>query len=149
MKSPTGNKVDAETANTTVSIDEGVPANTVVYTPVSADPARGTITYALTGADAKLCTINSSTGVVTINDVPEFVNKSRYKINIVSTDSNNVSTAQSVNIDINPIDLDVNDLPPPPLTEAYSAYIVKNSLDNDKKNKLANDAEPKTLKPKK
>ena len=58
------------TSPTTASFSENLPAGATVYTAVATD--SNSITYSLTGTDASLFTINSSTGVVTINGRPNF-----------------------------------------------------------------------------
>src|SRR5262249_58430449 len=60
------------TSATTATVAEGTSTSTVVYTASATDPAGGTVTYALTGADAAAFTINSSTGAVTFNASPDF-----------------------------------------------------------------------------
>src|SRR4029077_4894466 len=69
------------------------------------DPAGGTVTYALTGADAAAFTINSSTGAVTINASPDFETKSSYSFNVKASDASGQFTTQAVT-------LSINDLPP-------------------------------------
>jgi hypothetical protein len=93
------------TSPTTASVNEGVAAGTVVYTVVAADPAGGTVTYSLTGTDATAFTINATTGVVTINSVPDFETKSSYSFTIRASDPSGAFNMQAVT-------LNVNDLPP-------------------------------------
>ena len=42
----------------------------------------GTVSYALTGADAAAFTVNSATGAVTFNSTPDFETKSSYSFNV-------------------------------------------------------------------
>ena len=49
----------------TVSVAEGTATSTVVYSAAATDISGGTVTYALTGADAASFSINSSTGKIT------------------------------------------------------------------------------------
>src|SRR3954462_2972444 len=66
----------------TAAVNEGVAAGSAVYTAVAADPAGGTVTYALTGTDAAAFTINASTGIVTINNTPDFETKTSYNFTV-------------------------------------------------------------------
>jgi hypothetical protein len=93
------------TSPTTANVNEGVAAGTIVYTVVAADPAGGTVTYSLTGTDAAAFTINSTTGVVTINNSPDFETKASYNFTIKASDPFGAFNTQSVT-------LSVNDLPP-------------------------------------
>ena len=93
------------TSSSSASINEGVPAGTTVYTAIATDPAGGTVTYALTGTDAAAFTINSTTGVVTVNYVPDFETKSSYSFNVRASDPGGLSSTKAVTID-------VTDLPP-------------------------------------
>src|SRR6185295_18568638 len=66
-------------------VTEGAAAGTTVYTAAASDVAGGTVSYSLSGADAASFTINSSTGVVTINAIPNYETKSSYAINVVAS----------------------------------------------------------------
>lgn len=83
------------------TINEGVSAGTTVFTAVAADPAGGTVIYSLTGTDASAFTINSSTGVVTINASPDFETKNSYSFNVRARDSSNVASIQAITVGIN------------------------------------------------
>ena len=109
---------------TTTSINEGIAANSVVYTTIAVDPAGGTVTYSLLGTDASAFSINSSTGVVTINNVPDFEIQSSYTITVKASDSSGSFTTQTVTIN-------VNDLPPvisSPTTASINEGIAANSV---------------------
>ena len=58
------------------SVAEGAIAGTTVYTAAASDVAGGTVVYSLTGADAAAFTIDSTTGVVGINAIPDYETKS-------------------------------------------------------------------------
>jgi hypothetical protein len=67
------------TSGSTASVTEAVSANTVVYTEIASDPDGDTLTYSLVaGGDASAFSVNSSTGVVTINNAPDFETRSSY-----------------------------------------------------------------------
>ncbi len=89
----------------TASVNEGVAAHSTVYTAVAADPAGGTVTYSLTGADAAAFTIDANTGVVTINVSPDFETKSSYNFTVKASDPSGAFNTEAVT-------LSVNDLPP-------------------------------------
>jgi len=58
-----------------------------VYTATATDPDAGTtLTYSLDGADADLFDIDSSTGVVTFKEAPNFEAESSYSIDVVVSD---------------------------------------------------------------
>jgi hypothetical protein len=102
------------TSGSSGSIVEGVPAGTVVYTATATDPAGGTLTYSLSGTDASSFTINASTGVVTINSIPDYETKSSYSFNVLASDST-LTSSQGVIISV----IDVA----PTITSASSAFI--------------------------
>src|SRR4029079_9288296 len=74
------------------SVTEGAAAGTTVYTAAAGDPAGGAVSYSLGGTDAAAFTINSTTGVVTINGVPNFEGKSSYSFDVVASDGTLSST---------------------------------------------------------
>src|SRR6185436_9341686 len=89
------------TSGTTASINEGAAANSTVYTAVAADPATGTVTYSLTGGDSAAFSINSSTGVVTINAVPNYETKSSYTFDVKAADASGAFSTQTVTVTVN------------------------------------------------
>lgn len=93
------------TSSSNASINEGANAGTTVYNTIAADPGGGSVTFALTGQDAAAFTINSSTGVVTINNVPDYETKSSYNFSVKASDAYGAFTTVGVT-------LSVNDLPP-------------------------------------
>jgi hypothetical protein len=94
--------------NVANAIDEGAAAGTVVYTAAAADPAGGTITYALVdGGDASAFSINASTGIVTINATPDFETKSQYSFTVKASDPSGAFSTKTVTLAIN----DINEAP--------------------------------------
>src|SRR4029077_1400933 len=91
----------AITSGTTASINEGAAANSTVYTAVASDPATGTVTYSLTGGDSAAFSINSATGVVTINAVPNFETKSSYSFDVKASDASGAFSTQTVTVTVN------------------------------------------------
>ena len=82
------------------SVTEGVSAGTVVYTAQAREPGGGTVTYSLSGADASAFSINSATGVLTINAVPNYETKSSYNVTVTATESSFLSNAKAVTINV-------------------------------------------------
>ena len=70
-----------------------------MYTAVASDVAGGAVTSSLSGTDAGSFTINSSTGVVTINAIPNYEAKSSYSINVVASDGT-LSATQAVTVSV-------------------------------------------------
>src|SRR5258708_7010497 len=88
------------TSATTATVAEGTSTATVVYTASATDPAGGTVSYALTGADAGAFTINSATGAVTLNPLPAHATKSSYSINVKASDPSGANNLQAVTINV-------------------------------------------------
>ena len=105
------------TSATTATVVEGIPAATVVYTASATDPAGGTVTYALTGADAGAFTINSSTGAVTFNSSPDFETKSSYSFDVKASDPSGAFNTQAVTLSVTDV--------APSITSATTATVVE------------------------
>ena len=89
------------------AINEGVPALTAVYTAIAADPAGGTVTYSLVPGinDDAVFTINASTGVVTLNAIPDYETKPSYTFTVKARDAFGDASTKTVT-------LAINELPP-------------------------------------
>ena len=75
---------------TTADVDEAVSALTPVYTAIATDPAGGTVTYSLVSGlqdDAAAFSIDASSGVVTINAIPDFETKPSYSFTVQASDA--------------------------------------------------------------
>src|SRR4029077_4019067 len=84
------------TSGTTASVNEGAAANSTVYTAVASDVAGGTVTYSLVaGGDSGAFSINSSTGVVKINAIPDFETKSSYSFDVKASDASGAFSTQT------------------------------------------------------
>ena len=94
-------------SGSTASVNEGVAANTTVYTAAAADPAGGAVSYSLVGADAAAFSINSTTGVVTINGTPDYETQSSYSFDVKASDPSGLFNTKTVTINVN----DLNDAP--------------------------------------
>ncbi|NNC98270.1 MAG: tandem-95 repeat protein, partial [Gammaproteobacteria bacterium] len=85
---------------------------TTAYDANATDPDGNSITYGLTGTDASLFTINSSTGVVSFINPPDFENPGDsdgdnvYDVNVTASDGS-LSVSQGVSITVT----DQNDAP--------------------------------------
>ena len=80
------------------------PAGTLVYTAVATDADNlGALAYSLSGTDASLLNINSTTGAVTLKNTADFATKPSYSFNVVASDGTNTTskavlvTVQTVN----------------------------------------------------
>src|SRR5678815_4078319 len=90
-----GNSAPVISSGTAGSVTEGATAGTPVYTAV----AGGSVTYSLSGADAGAFSIDSNTGVVTINAIPDFEAKDSYSIDVVASDGI-LSASKAVTISV-------------------------------------------------
>src|SRR5207253_1273869 len=88
------------TSATTATVAEGISTATVVYTAAATDPAGGTVTYALTGADAASFNINSATRSATLLPSPDFETKTSYSINVKASDPSGANNVQAVTINV-------------------------------------------------
>jgi hypothetical protein len=108
-----------------------VPENTTTIGTVTATDADGdTLTYSLTGDDASLISIVSSTGALTFNTAPDFENPSsasgdnNYSITVVASDG---SATGSVGIVVSVTDVDEDTNSAPTITSSASYSVEENS----------------------
>ena len=90
------------------SIDENSGAGLAIYTATAEDAGddiSGGVTFALAeGSDTSL-SIDTVTGVVSLNDNPDFEGQSQYSFTVVAVDAaGNESAGQSITLDINNLD---------------------------------------------
>ena len=85
----------------TANVNEGVTAGTVVYTAAATDTLGLPITYSLTGQDAGDFSIGATTGIVTIDAVPDAATKNTYDFGVVASDAPGASATQDVTLTIN------------------------------------------------
>src|SRR6185503_7471284 len=90
----------AITSGTTASVNEGAAANSTVYTAVASDVAGGVVTYSLTGGDSAAFSINSATGVVKINAIPDFETKSSYSFDVKASDASGAFSTQTITVSV-------------------------------------------------
>ncbi|WP_348256328.1 cadherin domain-containing protein [Leptolyngbya sp. PL-A3] len=93
----------------TGSVAENAAVSTVIYTATATDtdfaPGTQSITYSLSGTDAALLNINSSTGIVTLKNSADFETKSSYSFNVVATDAaGNASAPRAVVVSVTNVD---------------------------------------------
>ena len=75
------------TSGATGSVAENAAISTVVYTATATDVEAGTtLAYSLSGDDAALFNINSSSGAVTLKASADYETKPSYSINVVASD---------------------------------------------------------------
>ncbi len=95
------------TSSTTAEVNENIEVGSTVYT-VTADDGSGTgvkaNSFAITGTDAGLLTLDSKTGEVTIDAIPDYETKSSYSFTVAATDEVNNTTTKDVTLSINNID---------------------------------------------
>jgi hypothetical protein len=94
-------------ASNTTSVNENSGAGQVVYTATaddSLDISAG-VTFSLSGFDADAFSIDSTSGVVTLNTNPDYEVQSTYSFAVIATDAaGNESAEQSITLDINNLD---------------------------------------------
>ncbi|MDP2507299.1 cadherin repeat domain-containing protein, partial [Oceanobacter sp. 3_MG-2023] len=83
------------------AIDENSGASSVIYTAATDD---ATAVYSLSGADAALFSINSSTGEVTLLADADYETKSSYSFTATATDGAGNHTDQTVTLAVNNLD---------------------------------------------
>ena len=85
-------------SSTATAIDENSGAGQVVYTATSSDASA---IYSLSGEDASYFSIESSTGVVTLTDNPDYETKNVYVFTLHAIDDNSNISEQLVRLSIN------------------------------------------------
>ena len=88
----------------TLNADEN---QTEIGTVLAVDPFDATVVYALSGTDAGVMTLDSSSGVLVFNSAPDYETKSTYSV-VVSAAGEIATTDQNLTVSIN----NLNDNPP-------------------------------------
>ncbi|MDD2691365.1 MAG: DUF4347 domain-containing protein [Simplicispira sp.] len=104
------NTTPAITSGATASVAENAAINTVVYQTIATDPDAGQkLTYSLSGTDAALLAIDSSTGAVTLKASADYETKNSYSFNVTATDDGvgSLNATQAVTLSVT----DVNEAP--------------------------------------
>ena len=87
-------------ATTGTNLVENAGAGQIVYT-ITASDVVGVDSYAISGVDASLLSVNASTGVVTLTANPDYETKSSYTFTVTATDAaGNTSAATTVTFSI-------------------------------------------------
>jgi endoglucanase Acf2 len=108
---PPANNAPTFTNVGTIAVAENT---TAIGTVTAADVDRDTLSYSLTGDDASLISIGSSTGELTFNTAPDFENPgslsgdNNYSITVVASDG---SATGSVGVVVSVTDVDENSAP--------------------------------------
>jgi uncharacterized protein YjlB len=107
------------TSTATATTPENVPVSTVVY-DANVSAASGTVTFALTGADASSFTIDAATGEVRFKASPNFEADNSYSFGVTATNAGG-STTQAVTLGVTDIVAEG-----PTFTSAASASVEEN-----------------------
>ena len=97
------NEASSFTSSATFSANE---KQTSIGTVTATDVENDTLTYSITGTDASLITIDSSTGVLTFNTGPDYETQSSYSVTAAVSDGS-LSTTQAIVISINETEFEV------------------------------------------
>ncbi len=89
-------------SSTTASVTENVSAGSSVYTASATDASP--ITYSLTGTNATDFSINATSGVVTINQSPDYESLSSYSFTVVASDGFGNDASQVVSVSVSDAD---------------------------------------------
>lgn len=94
------------TSSNSPSVNENVDADTTVYTATARDPDNGTtgFTFAISGTDANAFDFNTSTGVATIKQSPNFEQKSVYSFVITASKSGFTTGTKSISLSVTNLD---------------------------------------------
>ena len=88
-----------------INLAENSGAGQAVYTIAAAANDGGTLQgYAIAGTDAASLSVNSGTGVVTLNADPDYETKSSYSFDVTATDAGGTSAATTVTFSISNVD---------------------------------------------
>ena len=86
---------------TSTTVRENLSANSILYTVIANDPdTAGTLSYALSGSDAALLTIDSVTGEVRVKDGTDYENKSSYTFTVTVSNTVDDTVVTTNNIDV-------------------------------------------------
>ena len=117
------------TSDTSVSVAENQPVDSVVYTATATDPDGDALTYSLSGTDAARFTIDPNTGAVRFIASPDFENpddaggNNVYNITVTASDGDN-TTNHDVAITVTDEENEVGNAPV--FTSPDSAGVLEN-----------------------
>ena len=72
---------------------------TAIGTVAASDADGNSITYSISGTDASSMSINSSSGVLTFNEAPDYETKNSYSVTATASDGTN-STTQAITVNV-------------------------------------------------
>jgi hypothetical protein len=121
----TGELTSVITSGGSVSVNENVDADTAVYTATARDPNGVTsgFSFAISTGDSSAFTINSSTGVVTIDASPNFEAQPSYSFTVTATKSGQPTATKDVTIAV----VNLDEVAPTITSGATATAIVENS----------------------
>jgi hypothetical protein len=103
-------------------VAENAATSTVIYTAVATDVDAGqTRTYSLSGTDAALLDINSTSGAVSLKASANFETKASYSFNVIATDNGTGSLTATQAVTVNVTDVNEN----PVITSGTSATAIE------------------------
>lgn len=108
------------TSASSVSVNENISISTTVITLTATDEA--TVTYGIVDQQLTSFNINSSTGVVTFKNSPDYESKTSHTFTATATDTNGNVAEQDVTVNINDLDDTA-----PVFTSATTASIQEHS----------------------
>ncbi|NTU58363.1 MAG: hypothetical protein HGB00_05520 [Chlorobiaceae bacterium] len=120
------NSAPVFTSGGTGTVAENAPTATAIYTATATDADSNPILYSLTGTDASLLNIDSSTGVVTLKTSADYERKTSYSFSVVASDglpAHDATKAVVVNV------TNVNDNSPV-FTSGTTGTVVENAATN-------------------
>ena len=82
------------------ALEENSGVGATVYQAVANDDSGKAVTYSLAGDDSGSFSIDTSTGVITINENADFETKSRYDFDVIATDPSGNSTIKPLRVKI-------------------------------------------------
>jgi len=121
----TGELTSVITSAGSLSVNENIDADTAVYTATARDPNGVTsgFSFAISTGNSSDFTINSSTGVVTIDASPNFEAQPSYSFTVTATKSGQPTATKNVTIGVNNLD----DTAPTITSGATATAIAENS----------------------
>ena len=103
------------------TVNENIAPGTVVYDAEATD--QSSISFSLSGSDADLFSINSSTGEVTFNASPDASVRNTYNLDVVATDAVGNSSNKAVAINVTPIEVTGNTITLSAQSDIYSEAV--------------------------
>ncbi len=106
VTAPVANTAPRITTAATQSVAENTPTTTPVVTFAADDDESNTITWALTGADAGLFTLDPTSGVLTFNTAPNFEDRqdagadNSYQVTVTATDDGVPSESSTLDVTV-------------------------------------------------